>query len=262
MATMAALLREEERLDELDPLRHLRGDDNADANHADEVLSDGFIIPAQRPSIIDQLQTLSFPPLIPELQLSIDAGPGSGGIAWPAGEALARYLCLREERNRGWIKGKTVLELGAGTGLVGLVVAKLGATDVLITDQKPLLCLIDRNIGLNGLRTACQAVEFNWGERLPYPMEKTTCDLILAADCVYFEPAFALLVQTLCDLTARSPSAEIFFCYKKRRKADKRFFILLKKHFKWEDVEDDPQRPVYSRDAILLLRLHRRPTKQ
>ena len=43
-------------------------------------------------------------------------------------------------------------------------------------------------------------------------------DLVLAADCVYFEPAFPLLVQTLRDLHAANPSAEFLFCYKKRRK--------------------------------------------
>jgi predicted nicotinamide N-methyase len=41
-------------------------------------------------------------------------------------------------------------------------------------------------------------------------------DLILAADCVYFEPAFPLLVQTLSDLA--DTTTEILFCYKKRRK--------------------------------------------
>jgi predicted nicotinamide N-methyase len=43
-------------------------------------------------------------------------------------------------------------------------------------------------------------------------------DLILAADCVYFEPAFPLLVRTLCDLVA-DQETEVLFCYKKRRKA-------------------------------------------
>ena len=42
-------------------------------------------------------------------------------------------------------------------------------------------------------------------------------DLILAADCVYFEPAFPLLVTTLVDLT-RDQEPEILFCYKNRRK--------------------------------------------
>ena len=40
--------------------------------------------------------------------------------------------------------------------------------------------------------------------------------MILAADCVYFEPAFPLLVQTLADLTL--PTTDVLFCYKKRRK--------------------------------------------
>ena len=42
-------------------------------------------------------------------------------------------------------------------------------------------------------------------------------DLVLAADCVYFEPAFDLLVSTLSSL-ATSPKTEFLFCYKKRRK--------------------------------------------
>jgi hypothetical protein len=42
-------------------------------------------------------------------------------------------------------------------------------------------------------------------------------DLILAADCVYFEPAFPLLVQTLSDLVI-DEKTEVLFCYKKRRK--------------------------------------------
>ena len=40
--------------------------------------------------------------------------------------------------------------------------------------------------------------------------------MVLAADCVYFEPAFPLLVQTLVDLV--HDETEVLFCYKKRRK--------------------------------------------
>lgn len=82
-------------------------------------------------------------------------------------------------------------------------------------------------------------------------------DIILAADCVYFEPAFPLLAQTLVDLVP-DQSVEILFCYKKRRKADKRFFALLKKHFMWNEVLDDQNRLDYSREAISLLRLVRK----
>ena len=58
-----------------------------------------------------------------------------------------------------------------------------------------------------------------------------TPSLILAADCVYFEPAFPLLVQTLAELVPRNRISgarverevpEVLFCYKKRRKVHPR----------------------------------------
>jgi len=78
--------------------------------------------------------------------------------------------------------------------------------------------------------------------------------VIIAADCVYYEPAFPLLVKTLKDLVP-DKSVEVLFCYKKRRKADKRFFTLLKKEFTWNEVSDDANRETYTREAISLLRL-------
>lgn len=53
------------------------------------------------------------------------------------------------------------------------------------------------------------------GEPLPDNIPRP--DLILAADCVYYEPAFPLLVQTLSDLSV-DEKTEVLFCYKKRRK--------------------------------------------
>ncbi|CDO74096.1 hypothetical protein BN946_scf185043.g146 [Trametes cinnabarina] len=237
----------EEQLDELDPLRHLRQDASDDEH------SPNSIVPHQPPSIRNQTIRLAFPsspdrdPI--SIKLSVDASPGCGGIAWPAGEVLASYISRTAS-----LDGKTVLELGSGTGLVGLVAGKLGAR-VCITDQAPLLDIMKRNVSLNGLESRVSVAELNWGEPIPDSIPEP--DLVLAADCVYFEPAFPLLVKTLVDLV-HDLSTEVLFCYKKRRKADKRFFALLKKEFSWQEVADDPQREAYSRDAISLLRLSRR----
>jgi protein N-lysine methyltransferase METTL21A len=76
-------------------------------------------------------------------------------------------------------------------------------------------------------------LSFCRGEPIPSDIPSKP-DVILAADCVYFEPAFPLLVQTLCDLSDKD--TKILFCYKKRRKADKRFFGMLKKKFSWKEV--------------------------
>ncbi|EIN10826.1 hypothetical protein PUNSTDRAFT_51401 [Punctularia strigosozonata HHB-11173 SS5] len=234
-------LAEEERLDELDPLRHLRDDDE--------------LVPSQPHSVQNERLTLSFPtadngPV--QIELLADAKPGCGGIAWPAGEVLSRYIS-----RCGLGEAKEILELGSGTGLVGLVAGSLGGR-VWITDQAPLLDIMRSNVALNGLSSSVSVAELNWGESIP-PEIPRSLDLLLLADCVYFEPAFPLLVQTLCDLTSPGdPKPKILFCYKKRRKADKRFFTLLKKHFDWEEVEGDPDKQTYNREAITLLRLRRR----
>ncbi|KAL1714831.1 putative methyltransferase-domain-containing protein [Schizophyllum commune] len=255
----------EENLDYTDPLRHLmHGADDFSDDDAPHI--DATILPAQRPSILGDTITLTFPDPVAHVgvapvnvRLKVDASPGCGGMHWPAGQTLGNYLAWRGSSA---LAGRTIVELGAGTGLVGFVAGALGG-DVLITDQAPLLSLMRENTALNGLEDRVKVAELNWGvlavcamgEPLPEELRKKV-DMVLAADCVYFEPAFPLLVQTLVDLV--HDETEVLFCYKKRRKADKRFFNLLKKHFTWSEVTDDPARPIYNKDAISLFRLHRR----
>ncbi|KAI9430929.1 putative methyltransferase-domain-containing protein [Lactarius indigo] len=237
-------------LDVIDPLQHLASSDDLD------------LLPAQPPSLRDQIIQINIR-LLPDtdesqqsisLPLAVDASPGCGGIAWPAGEVLAAYIARRGKA----LQGLNVLELGSGTGLVGLVAGYLGAR-VYITDQAPLIPIMERNIALSNLQSSVTAVELDWSKPLPEHIPQP--DIVLAADCVYFEPAFPLLVATLAALVPppHESAPEVLFCYKKRRKADKRFFAMLKKQFTWSVVDDDPARETYDREAITLLRLFRRP---
>ncbi|KAJ7228956.1 putative methyltransferase-domain-containing protein, partial [Mycena pura] len=197
-------------IDEQNPLNHF-------------LYGHASVVPDQPPSVRQgQLLQLSFsgPNTSVTLNLKLDASPGCGGIAWPAAEVLSRYLV---KQGPNFLQGKIVLDLGSGTGLVGLVAAMLGGT-VYLTDQAPMLKIMRENVEINKLSSLCTVAELNWGE--PIPVDIPRPDVILAADCVYFEPAFPLLIQTLCDLVGNS--TEVLFCYKKRRKADKRFFTLLK----------------------------------
>lgn len=253
----AELIRDEE-LDKQDPLRHLMG------------LEDGLVdapvsshqaltfLPEQTHTVEDGgILKLAFSHVLEgvprplEIALAVDASPGCGGIAWPAGQILATYLI---QRGTEYLRGKNVLELGAGTGLVGLVAGQLPGTRVWITDQEPLLPIMQRNVQMNGLTDNVYVAKLDWG--VPAPPSIPKPDVILAADCVYYEPAFPLLVETLDELS--DTSTDILFCYKKRRKADKRFFNMLKKKFKWEEVMDDPNKVFYNKEAITLMRLFKR----
>ncbi|KAK5091096.1 Protein-lysine N-methyltransferase efm6 [Lithohypha guttulata] len=189
-----------------------------------------------------------FDGLLPKpLLLHEDLKEGCGGQLWPAGVTLAKYM-LTYHRD---LRSKSILEIGAGGGLVGLAVASGCLVDndkkLLVTDQIPMLSLMQKNVALNALDAKVQAEVYDWGEPIPVAVashlpqsgaDSSHCpDVVLAADCVYFEPAFPLLLQTLQDLIG--PSTVCYFCFKKRRKADMRFIRDMNKTFKVEEVEYD-----------------------
>lgn len=66
-----------------------------------------------------------------------------------------------------------------------------------ITDQEPMMDLMKQNTELNKLTEKVKVELLNWGEPIPAAIVKAPIDIVLAADCVYFEPAFPLLEQTL-----------------------------------------------------------------
>ncbi|QSZ31829.1 hypothetical protein DSL72_001398 [Monilinia vaccinii-corymbosi] len=177
--------------------------------------------------------TVDFSGLLePPLKLHEDLSKGCGGQLWPAGMVLAQHM-LRYHRET--LRDARILELGAGGGLVGLAVAL--ACDL----QRPLL-LSDMEV---------------MGEPLPDLVVKEKPDVILAADCVYFEPAFPLLLQTLEELLELSKDAVIYFCFKKRRRADMQFMKNAKKKFLVEEIEDR-DRETFTREGLFLYTFKRK----
>ncbi|PBP18598.1 hypothetical protein BUE80_DR010609 [Diplocarpon rosae] len=195
--------------------------------------------------------------LEPPLQLHEDLKSGCGGQLWPAGMVLAQHL-LRYHRTS--LKHARILELGAGGGLVGLGVA-LGCElvhPIYISDQENMLQLMQQNIKLNELQSRVNEIVLNWGDPLPEEIVKQKPNVILAADCVYFEPAFPLLLTTLEDLLELCKESVIFFCFKKRRRADMQFMRSAKKKFAVEEIEDQ-DRETFSRQGLFLYTFKRKP---
>jgi len=113
-----------------------------------------------------------------------------------------------------------------------------------------MYALMQHNIKLNNLNSATKAVIYDWGDAPPANIPAHP-DIVLAADCVYFEPAFPLLQKTLQDLIGENTVC--YFCFKKRRRADMHFVKVMKKMFEVKVVEDDPDRETYLRQNIFLL---------
>lgn len=81
----------DEALDALDPLRHLRGDESLGDDGDSQC-----IVPVQPRSTYSELVELSFPDrgcsTSIHVMLKVDASPGCGGVAWPAGEVRMSIL--------------------------------------------------------------------------------------------------------------------------------------------------------------------------
>ena len=148
----------------------------------------------------------ALPPLPHGSRLALTApgwgrGVGTGGAVWPAAEVLARWLL--DERKT--VQGARVLELGSGTGAVGLFAAGCGASSVLLTDGDASLCSLAADNARDNAALMPDATvtttRYRWGgsvEALGGPF-----DLALASDLTY-EPA-AHGAPVVYELVAAAP---------------------------------------------------------
>ncbi|KAL4961226.1 protein-lysine N-methyltransferase [Aspergillus stella-maris] len=130
----------------------------------------------------------------------------TGFRTWEAALHLGTYLSI-EDSGRALVKGKRVLELGAGTGFLSFLCAKhCGAQNVVVTDREPALVeQIDDCIGRNELsREKIQAGIWEWGRPIEVPLrdgdEKMEFDIALGADLIYDTDIIPLLISTITDL--------------------------------------------------------------
>merc|ERR1711971_805429 len=110
-----------------------------------------------------------------------------GSILWDSGLALAKFFVWCEENEVVGVpplRSKSVLELGAGTGVVGLTLGKLGAS-VTVTDNEPEgLELLRVNADANSLGSALDIRELSWAIPSTY-LRSRTFDIVVAADVLY-----------------------------------------------------------------------------
>jgi predicted nicotinamide N-methyase len=84
---------------------------------------------------------------------------GLGWRVWPAAVLLGQFICNHSEI----VISKTVLELGAGLGLPGLLAGKLGASRVCLTDCLPLaLAKLNKSIQANNLTDIAEVANLDW----------------------------------------------------------------------------------------------------
>ncbi|WP_207884693.1 50S ribosomal protein L11 methyltransferase [Pseudomonas sp. 30_B] len=106
-------------------------------------------------------------------------------FCWASGLVLAHWLAEKPE----WVRGKRVLDFGAGSGIAAIAAAKAGAAEVVACDLDPLALLACRaNAELNGVELSYSDDFFKEADRF---------DLIIVADVLYDRANLPLLDEFL-----------------------------------------------------------------
>ncbi|MFK8402648.1 class I SAM-dependent methyltransferase [Pseudomonas sp. BGr12] len=106
-------------------------------------------------------------------------------FCWASGLVLAHWLAEKPE----WVRGKRVLDFGAGSGIAAIAAAKAGAAEVVACDLDPLaLDACRANAELNGVELTYSADFFQ---------EEDRYDLIIVADVLYDRANLPLLDEFL-----------------------------------------------------------------
>eukprot|EP00933_Yihiella_yeosuensis_P037599 TRINITY_DN31594_c0_g1_i2.p1 TRINITY_DN31594_c0_g1~~TRINITY_DN31594_c0_g1_i2.p1 ORF type:complete len:197 (-),score=32.98 TRINITY_DN31594_c0_g1_i2:514-1068(-) len=108
-----------------------------------------------------------------------------GNILWDAGLALSKFFAWQEQEKAGRFASKRILELGAGTGVVGLTLGKLGAC-VTMTDCEPeVMSLLRKNAAANGISSSSSFAEVDWSDTRTFMKPSLPFEFVVAADVLY-----------------------------------------------------------------------------
>lgn len=207
-----------------------------------------------------------------ELQFSQD--PNSkhlGTTVWDASLVFVKFLeknCRKGRFSPSKLKGKRVIELGAGCGVAGFGMALLGC-DVVTTDQVEVLPLLMRNVERNTSRIlqmnsdsdsfgSIQVAELDWGNEDHIRAVGPPFDYIIGTDVVYAERLLEPLLQTITALSG--PKTTILLGYEIRStNVHEQMLQMWRRNFDVKIVPQSKMDPTFQHPSIQLFIMGSKP---
>lgn len=172
----------------------------------------------------------------------VGASPTEAHRLWNGAKIISDYFEAVPSR----VEGRTVLELGAASGLPSLVAGLLGAEKVAMTDYPDVeivqnmqknIDLCDETAGaLKGkISQAIDAIGFVWGaDASPLlqalPAKRTSYDVLILADLLFRHSEHGALVKTIRETMSETGVAYVFFTSYRpwMREKDMKFFDVAR----------------------------------
>ncbi|KAF8039480.1 hypothetical protein BT93_B1876 [Corymbia citriodora subsp. variegata] len=206
-------------------------------------------------------------------QLQFAQDPNSkhlGTTVWDASMVLVKYLEKNSRRGRfcpSKLKGKRVIELGAGCGVAGFGMALLGC-DVVTTDQAEVLPLLRRNVERNTSRIlqmnpdsfgSIQVAELDWGNMEHIKAVHPPFDFIIGTDVVYAEHLLEPLLETIYALSG--PRTCILLGYEMRSTSvHEQMMQMWKRSFVLKPIPKSKMHGKYQHPSIQLFMMGSKST--
>ena len=163
----------------------------------------------------------------------------------------ARIMCEYFNNNKNKLiknNNNIIIELGTGTSLVSITLAKLYSTQIkqiIATDQQPMLDISNYNINNNQLNQDLIITKpLLWGNKQHIDdLKLDQLDYIIGSDLIFAHENNPALVQTFYSLCCKYPNCICYLASIERFNWEKDFFKLLKQHFKYVEK-------IFSKDEI------------
>lgn len=187
------------------------------------VLTSPPLCPSLRLALIED--TLPTEALPEHLRQKVMAEPAYWAFCWASGQVLAAHIL----NNPQIVAGKTVVDFGAGSGVVGIAAKRAGAAVVTCCDNDPnaqLAC--QTNAALNGVEIAL----IDDFKQAPSPL-----DLVIAADVLYDRDNYLFL-----DALPNAASAVLIADSRIKNFEHPRYKLLAQQTATtWPDLEEYPE---------------------
>ncbi|KXX73966.1 Protein-lysine N-methyltransferase efm3 [Madurella mycetomatis] len=162
---------------------------------------------------------------------SLISASGTTGLrTWEAALHLGQYLCV----NPSVVKGKRVLELGAGTGYLAVLCAKyLGASHVIASDgSEEVVGKLPDSFRLNGLQGSerISGTKLKWGHAVADKEGQAwggrlELDTVIGADITYDASVIPALAETLVEMANLCRGISILIAATERNQATFESFL-------------------------------------
>jgi predicted nicotinamide N-methyase len=183
---------------------------------------------------------------------------GIGGRIWKSAVLLSTFL--RSENLKKYInfENKIILEIGAGSGVCGLVSATLNPKKVYLSDRdKGCLEVLQKNVDLNKANiqnlSDIEVIDFDWSNMEDYAKIKENIDIVIGSDVLYCSSMIECLINTVRKFC--NNNTLIIFALPQRGDLCDLFLESLNKTCEWkiELVPDDLLVQKFYKHAIIFI---------